>query len=77
MISQISRASRSRARLQNDHMVDYKTMQVELLYLRSKPARVVGHTGEHTVGVCLRVQHATEVEVGDLHPPVLVNQQVW
>ena len=46
-------------------------------YLRSQPARVVGNTGEDTIGVCIRAQHATEVEISDLHPPVLVNQQVW
>ena len=58
-------------------MPDYKTMQVELLYLRSQPARIVGHTGEDTVGVCIRAQHAAEIEISDLDPPVLVNQQVW
>jgi hypothetical protein len=51
--------------------------QEELVYLRSQPARVVGNTGEDTIGVCIRAQHATEVEISDLHPPVLVNQQVW
>ncbi len=51
--------------------------QLQLLYLRSQPTRVVGNTGEDTIEVCIRAQHAAEVEVNGLHPPVLVNQQVW
>ncbi|KAA6419348.1 MAG: hypothetical protein FRX49_10747 [Trebouxia sp. A1-2] len=30
----------------------------------------------NSIGVCIKAQHAAEVEVSDLHPPVLVHQQV-
>ena len=71
-----SQTSHGRSPGHHNDMPDYKPMQVGLLYLRSQPSRIVSHTGEDTIGVCIRAQHATEVEIGDLHPPVLVHQQV-
>ena len=45
-------------------------------YLRSQPARVVCNARVKSIGVCLQMQLAAEIEVSDLHPPVLVHQQV-
>ncbi len=45
-------------------------------YLRSQPARVVGNARVKSIAVCLQMQLAAEIEVSDLHPPVLVHQQV-
>ncbi len=50
--------------------------QTHVTYLRSQPARVVCNARVKSIGVCLQMQLAAEVEVSDLHPPVLVHQQV-
>ena len=45
-------------------------------YLWSQPARVVSNAGGTPLLVGIRPHHATQVEVGDLDTPVLVDKEI-